>query len=89
MEMTGSFSTALTLELKFLRLATAPSRDIGLTGGPARIRYVAKIVNVDVEEGIAFLDTGEEVKSDLVIGRSSSSSFRFSVLIRVVADGVK
>jgi salicylate hydroxylase len=46
------FQHRADLRAEFLRLATAPSQDLGLTGEPARIRYGAKIVNVDVDKGL-------------------------------------
>ena len=52
-----------------MRLATAPREELDFAGGPATIMYRAKVVNVDVEEGIISLDIGEEIKSDLVVSR--------------------
>lgn len=68
------FQHRADLRAEFLRLATAPSQDLRLNGEPARIRYGANVVDVDVEEGIAFLDTGEKIKSDLVIAADGVKS---------------
>ncbi|PYH95894.1 FAD binding domain protein [Aspergillus ellipticus CBS 707.79] len=52
---------------ELLRLATAPSEELGLKGRPANVVYGTRVVGGDVEEGRLRLDNGEEVKADLVV----------------------
>ena len=53
---------------EFLRLAEAPSKDLGLNGDPAKILWGAEAVDVDVESGDVKLADGTRVASDLVVG---------------------
>lgn len=49
---------------EFLRLATSNE----FPGSPAKILWECNVVNVDVESGTVYLDDGQKIESDLVIG---------------------
>lgn len=62
------FQHRADLRVEFLRLASAPSEELGIKGQPAVIRYGEKVVDIDVESGVVTLETGEQIESDLVVG---------------------
>lgn len=62
------FQHRADLRDEFLRLASAPSEELGIRGQPAVIRYGEKVVDIDVESGIVTLESGEKIESDLVVG---------------------
>lgn len=62
------FQYRADLRAEFLRLASAPSAELGIQGHPATIRYGQKVTDVDVESGLVTLASGEKIESDLVIG---------------------
>lgn len=62
------FQHRADLRAVFLRLATARSQELGLRGMPAKVRYGAKAVDVDVEAETVTLEGGEKLDADLVIG---------------------
>ncbi|KAK2596296.1 hypothetical protein N8I77_013192 [Diaporthe amygdali] len=59
---------------ELLRLATAPSEDLGIRGSPARVEWRAEVVDVDAESGDVKLGDGTVVPSDLVIGADGIKS---------------
>ena len=63
---------------ELLRLATAPSSDLGIKGSPATIIYKTAVVSLDAEEGIVTLADGSTAAADVVIGKyERSNSFLF------------
>lgn len=54
---------------EFLRLASAPSKDLGVEGEPAKVVFGAEVVGVDIESGRVTLRNGDVYESDLVIGK--------------------
>jgi salicylate hydroxylase len=56
---------------EFLRLATAPSKELHIAGRPAAIRWGMDAVKVNVETGDVQLSSGDIIKSDLTIGKLS------------------
>ena len=54
---------------ELLRLATAPSEQLGILGRPARVMPNAPVVDVDSFEGIVYLGDGSTSKADVVIGQ--------------------
>lgn len=63
------FQHRADLRAEFLRVAMAPSEELGIKGEPAIIRYGEKVVDVDVEAGLVTLASGEKIESDLVVGK--------------------
>lgn len=61
-------SNRADLRNELLRLATAPSAELGLDGNPAKIVFGAEVVEVDTEKGRVTLKNGDVYESDLVIG---------------------
>ncbi|GLA64983.1 hypothetical protein AtubIFM54640_006717 [Aspergillus tubingensis] len=61
------FHHRVDLRDELLRLATAPSEELGLSGEPATVRFGARVVDGDVDEGKLILEDGEVVEADLVI----------------------
>lgn len=53
---------------EFLRLATAPSAELGVEGVPARVCWGCEVVSVDPESGRIGLPNGKVEEADLVIG---------------------
>jgi salicylate hydroxylase len=53
---------------EFLRLATAPSAELGVEGQPAKIVFDAEVASVDPNMGKVTLRNGDVYESDLVIG---------------------
>ena len=53
---------------ELVRLATAPSAELGIVGEPAEIVYDTPVIDLDAENGAVTLIDGSEVKADLVIG---------------------
>lgn len=69
--MVGSYPTfqhRADLWDELMRLATAPSEELGIGGKPATVRWDADVVSVDVESGEVTLADGSKITSDLVIG---------------------
>lgn len=62
----------IDLWTELLRLATAPSAKLGVSGSPAKVVWRANVSNVDVESGDVLLDDGTVIQSDLVIGEIDS-----------------
>ena len=75
------FQRRADLWQEFLRPAIAPREELGFAREPVPITYRARVVSVNAEEGIVTLDTREEIRSDLMVGRSTPSSSPFTVLI--------
>ncbi|GLB01962.1 hypothetical protein AtubIFM57258_000374 [Aspergillus tubingensis] len=61
------FHHRVDLRDELLRLATAPSEELGLSGEPATVRFGARVVDGDVDEGRLILEGGEVVEADLVV----------------------
>jgi salicylate hydroxylase len=57
---------------ELLRLATAPSAELGIGGEPAAIVFGNAVVGLDAEEGIVTLSDGSTVAADVVIGECYS-----------------
>lgn len=55
---------------EFLRLATAPSAELGIEGQPAKVEFGVDVVGVDTESGEVTLGDGRKIESDLVVGDS-------------------
>lgn len=53
---------------ELMRLATAPSADLGIGGSPAKIIYNTGVVDLEPEEGIVTLVDGSKATADVVIG---------------------
>lgn len=83
------FHHRVDLRDELLRLATAPSEELGLSGEPAKVRYGARVVGGDVEEGRVILEDGEVVEADLVIGLFVSFILPFSSVYLVLNDIVR
>jgi salicylate hydroxylase len=58
---------------ELIRLATALSEDLGITGEPANIKWRANVVDVNGNSGDVLLEDGTVVQSDLVVGKIYSS----------------
>lgn len=56
---------------ELLRLATAPSEELGIGGKPANIKWRAQVLDVNPGSGDVGLSDGTIVPSDLVIGETS------------------
>ncbi|KAK8071444.1 hypothetical protein PG997_011647 [Apiospora hydei] len=52
---------------ELVRLATAPSRELGIEGEPARVEYGNAVVGVEPEEGVIVLSDGTKVRGDVII----------------------
>ncbi|OJJ95393.1 hypothetical protein ASPACDRAFT_64310 [Aspergillus aculeatus ATCC 16872] len=66
---------------ELLRLATAPSEEVGVMGCPARVRWGVGVVGCgsgggqgDIENGEVVLSTGEVVSADLVVAADGIKS---------------
>jgi salicylate hydroxylase len=70
---------------EFFRLATCPSGALSIQGRPAQVLWGTAVTSVNVQTGDVFLDNGEKLESDLVIGtlRDHSTSF---TLIRILPN---
>lgn len=55
---------------ELVRLATAPSAELGIGGEPARVVYEKAVVGLDPEEGVVTLGDGTTAAGDVVVGRS-------------------
>jgi salicylate hydroxylase len=55
---------------ELLRLATAPSEELGIGGKPANIKWRADVVDVNTNSGDVRLGDGTVVSSDLIIGKT-------------------
>ena len=53
---------------ELLRLATAPSEELGIIGEPAKVIWGDDFVDVDVESGDVTLADGQRFGSDVVVG---------------------
>ena len=53
---------------ELLRLATAPSVELGIGGEPATIVWNNAAVNLDPEKGVVAFQDGSKVQGDLVVG---------------------
>ena len=53
---------------ELLRLATAPSLELGIQGNPAKVIYNAAVVGLDPDEGVITLSDGSTAAADVVIG---------------------
>lgn len=54
---------------ELLRLATAPSKDLGIGGEPAKIVFNNGAKDIDAEAGQITLDDGTKVKADVIISK--------------------
>lgn len=54
---------------ELVRLATAPSAELGIGGEPATVVYNKAVVGLDPEEGVVTLGDGTTAAGDVVIGR--------------------
>ena len=74
---------------ELLRLATAPSKNLGIGGEPAEIVFGKGVVDIESEEGIVTLSDGLKVTGDVIIGKCL---LHLSIIVpkinEVVADGV-
>ncbi|KAK8073252.1 hypothetical protein PG994_004151 [Apiospora phragmitis] len=52
---------------ELVRLATAPSAELGIGGGPARVVYNNAVVGLEPEEGVITLSDGSTAAGDVVI----------------------
>ncbi|KAJ6022817.1 hypothetical protein N7460_013212 [Penicillium canescens] len=68
------FNHRADLRDEFLRLATASSDDLKIGGAPAIIRYGAEVVNVDVDQGVLTLASGEVITAHLIIAADGIKS---------------
>lgn len=55
---------------ELLRLATAPSGELGIHGMPAEVIWHADVSDVNMESGDVELGDGRVVSSDLIIGKN-------------------
>ncbi|OTB09349.1 hypothetical protein M426DRAFT_70657 [Hypoxylon sp. CI-4A] len=53
---------------ELLRLATAPSKELGIEGEPAKVIFKNGAKDIDPEAGEITLDDGTKVKGDVIIG---------------------
>ncbi|PVH85179.1 FAD binding domain protein [Cadophora sp. DSE1049] len=68
------FQHRADLRKEFLRLATEDSEALGVNGKPAILRYNAKVVDVNVDDGVVFLESGEMIEADLVVAADGIKS---------------
>jgi salicylate hydroxylase len=68
------------LRNEFLRLATTDSGTLHIQGQPAKVRWGCEVKNVNPETGDLVLSSGEKLRADLVIGKSSSDCLHISIL---------
>jgi salicylate hydroxylase len=54
---------------ELLRLATAPSDDLGIQGMPAKIVFNTSVIGLEPEKGVVTLSDLSTEKADLVIGK--------------------
>jgi salicylate hydroxylase len=54
---------------ELLRLATAPSAELGIEGDPAKMVFDRPVVALDPEEGVVTLSDGSTASADVVIGK--------------------
>ncbi|PSN64651.1 FAD binding domain protein [Corynespora cassiicola Philippines] len=71
---------------ELLRLATAPSNDLGVSGQPANVIWNSDVADVDVEAGDVLLKDGSVFHSDLVIGADGIKSTLRSKVVGEEAD---
>jgi salicylate hydroxylase len=57
---------------ELLRLATAPSAELGIGGEPARMVFGNAVVDLDAEKGDITLSDGSVMAADLVVGKYCS-----------------
>jgi salicylate hydroxylase len=62
------FNHRADLRDEFLRLATADSQALGISGAPAKVRFGVEVVDVDIYEGKLTLANGEVIHADLIVG---------------------
>jgi salicylate hydroxylase len=55
---------------ELLRLATAPSAELGIQGSPAQMVFNSPVVALDPEEGIITFEDGSTDSADVVIGKN-------------------
>ena len=58
---------------ELMRLATAPSAELGIIGDPTTMVFNTAAVGLDADKGIVELSDGSKVTGDVVIGEFSSS----------------
>lgn len=66
---------------EFRRLALAPSEELGISGRPATMIMGIKVVNVDVEKGEVFLEDGNKLEGDLIIGMLETAKVLLCMLV--------
>ena len=59
---------------EFLRLATAPSEELGIQGQPAKIIFGKEVVDVDPEKGELVFGDGTKVQADLIVAADGIKS---------------
>lgn len=57
---------------ELMRLATAPSDELGLAGNRPTFMWGSKIVDIDVERGIVQAADGREAQGDLIVGKTEN-----------------
>ena len=87
------FVHRVDLREEFLHLATTESKELGIKGEPAHIRWNSEVVKVDAERGQITLSTGEEIQADLVIGMEQLLLViqvnQYTNYVSLAADGIK
>lgn len=74
---------------ELLRLATAPSEDLGIQGSPAKMVCDTSVVDVDPDEGLVFFKNGSSVQADVVVGVLLTNWYdRKTADGKIVANGV-
>lgn len=61
---------------ELLRIATAPSAELEISGEPAKVLWSTDAVEVDVESGAVTLADGKVIESDLVLGQQCTTYFQ-------------
>lgn len=56
---------------ELLRLATAPSEELGIQGSPAKMVFNTSVVDVEPDEGLVVFKDGSTIQADVVIGEFS------------------
>jgi len=62
---------------ELLRLAIAPSDELGIQGKPAKIVFNTPVIDLDADQGIVTLGDGSTVTADVVVGEYDWSTITF------------
>ena len=73
---------------ELMRLATAPSAELGIKGAPATMVFNAAVVGLDPEEGVVELSDGSKLTADVVIGKWTEHNPLSSIEIEPNEDAV-